>query len=156
MNKKLDVQIATIQIMKALDPTFFIAIEDGLKETSHSDTVKASIRRATVEAATEISESNANNKNAKVKRVLSANKLQTQGLDLLSKGDKKNAQKFFDKANQEYPIYQTTTLPPSSNGFTNKDMKDIQKKMDKDLDKMMEQKMDNLEKSTGGKWQRIN
>ena len=156
VDKKSDVQIATIQIMKALDPTFFIAIEDGLKETSHSDTVKASIRRATVEAATEISESNANNKNAKVKRVLSANKLQTQGLDLLSKGDKKNAQKFFDKANQEYPIYQTTILPPSSNGFTNKDMKDIQKKMDKQLDELMKQKMDNLEKSSGGKWKRIN
>ena len=66
------VQIATIQIMKALDPTFFIAIEDGLKETSHSDTVKASIRRATVEAATEILEGNSNHKNVKVNKVLSA------------------------------------------------------------------------------------
>ena len=142
--------------MKALDPTFFIAIEDGLKETSHSDTVKASIRRATVEAATEISESNANNKNAKVKRVLSAKKLEIQGLDLLSKGDKKNAKKFFDKANQEYQIHQTTILPTSSNGFTEKDMKDMKKEMDKELEEMMNKKMDNLEKSSGGKWKRVN
>ena len=156
VDKKSDVQIATIQIMKALDPTFFIAIEDGLKETSHSDTVKASIRKATVEAATEISENNSNHKNVKVNKVLSAKKFQTQGLDLLNKGDKKSAQKLFDKANQEYPIYQTITLPPSSNGFSEKEMKAMQKKMDKELDKMMEQKMDNLEKSTGGKWQRIN
>ena len=154
VDKKSDVQIATIQIMKALDPTFFIAIEDGLKETSHSDTVKASIRRATVEAATEISESNANNKNAKVKRVLSAKKFETEGFELLNKGDKKSAQKFFDKAYKEYPIYQKLT--PSSNGFTDKDMKAMQKKMDKELDKMMEQKMDNLDKSSGGKWKRIN
>ena len=88
--------------------------------------------------------------------MLSANKLQTQGLDLLSKGYKKNAQKLFDKANQEYPIYQTTILPPSSNGFSEKEMKAMQKEMNKELDKMMDKKMDNLEKSSGGKWKRIN
>ncbi len=54
VGKKTDVQIATIQIMKSLDPVFFISIEEGLKETTFSDTVKASIKRATVEAATEV------------------------------------------------------------------------------------------------------
>ncbi len=150
VDKKSDVQIATIQIMKALDPTFFIAIEDGLKETTHSDTVRASIRRATVEAATEISEDNSNHKNQKVKKVLSAKQFETEGFELLSKGDKKNAQKLFDKANQEYPVYQKLTT--SSNGFDNSDMKAMQKK----LDKMMNRKMDSIERATGGKWKRVN
>ncbi len=149
VDKKSDVQIATIQVMKALDPTFFIAIEDGLKETTHSDTVRASIRRATVEAATEISEDNSNHKNQKVKKVLSAKKLETEGNELLSKGDKKNAQKFFDKANQEYPIYQKLTASPK--GFDNSDMKKMQKELNKKMDRMM----DSLEKATGGKWKRI-
>jgi hypothetical protein len=149
VDKKSDVQIATIQIMKALDPTFFIAIEDGLKETTHSDTVRASIRRATVEAATEISEDNSNHKNQKVKKVLSAKKFETEGFELLNKGDKRNAQKLFDKANQEYPIYQKLT--PSSSGFDNSDMKAMQKK----LNKIMDRKMDSLERATGGKWKRV-
>jgi hypothetical protein len=156
VDKKSDVQIATIQIMKALDPAFFIAIEDGLKETTHSDTVRASIRRATVEAATEISEDNSNYKNQKVKKVLSAKKLEKEGFELLNKGDKKNAQKLFDKANQEYPIYQKLTSSSNSpNGFDSKDMKAMQKKMNKELDKIMDRKMDSLEKASGIKWKRL-
>jgi hypothetical protein len=150
VDKKSDVQIATIQIMKALDPAFFIAIEDGLKETTKSDTVRASIRRATVEAATEISETNSNHKNQKVKKVLSAKKLQNEGLDLLSKGDTKNAQKLFEKANKEYPIYYTST-PPVSTSFSDRDMRKMQKKMDKEMDRKMDKMIDSL----GGNWKRI-
>jgi hypothetical protein len=148
VDKKTDVQIATIQIMKALDPAFFIAIEDGLKETTKSDTVRASIRRATVEAATEISETNSNHKNQKVKRVLSAKKLETEGFELLNKGDKKNAHKLFEQAHKEYPIYQNMPSSSFSSGFDNSDIKSMQKK----LDKMMKKKMDSLEKALGGKW----
>lgn len=152
VDKKSDVQIATIQIMKALDPVFFIAIEDGLKETTKSDTVRASIRRATVEAATEISETNSNHKNQKVKRVLSAKQLQNEGIELLNKGDKKNAQKLFDKANKEYPIYQNMPSSSFSSGFDNSDIKSMQKK----LDKKMKKTLDSIEKATGGQWKRLN
>ena len=150
VDKKSDVQIATIQIMKELDPAFFIAIEDGLKETTHSDTVRASIRKATVEAATEISENNANHKNQKVRKVLSAKRLENEGNELMSKGDKKNAQKLFDKAHQEYPIYQKLTSS-SSGGFSDRDMRKMQKKIDKEMDR----KMDSLEKAMGGNWKRV-
>jgi hypothetical protein len=153
VDKKSDVQIATIQIMKALDPTFFIAIEDGLKETTHSDTVRASIRRATVEAATEISETNSNHKNQKVKKVLSAKKFENEGIELLNRGDKKNAQKLFDKANQEYPIYQKLTT--SSSDFDSKDLSKEMKAMQKQAEKELDKKMKDLEKSSGGKWKRI-
>lgn len=113
--------------MKALDPAFFIAIEDDLKETTKSDTVKASLRRATVEAATEILETNSNHKNQKVKKVLSAKQLQNERIELLNKVDKKNTQKFFEKANREYPVYVQTQPPSSSNGFSEKDMKKLEK-----------------------------
>jgi hypothetical protein len=150
IDKKSDVQIATIQIMKALDPVFFIAIEDGLKETTDSDTVKASIRKATVEAATQISEENSNHKNQKVKRVLSSKQLEEEGFNLLSKGDKKNAQKLFEQAHKEHPIYHDIS-PSTSTGFTNRDIRKMQKKMDKDLDRKMDKMMDSL----GGNWKRI-
>jgi hypothetical protein len=150
IDKKSDVQIATIQIMKALDPVFFIAIEDGLKETTDSDTVKASIRRATVEAATEISETNSNHKNQKVKKVLSSKQLETEGFELLSKGDKKNAHKRFEQAHQEHPIYHDVS-PSTSTGFSKRDIRKMQKQVNKELDR----KMDSLEKASGVKWERI-
>ena len=75
--------------------------------------------------------------------------METEGFELLNKGDRKNAQKLFDKANQEYPIYQKLTS--SSSGFDNSDMKAMQKKMNKELDR----KMDSLEKASGVKWKRV-
>ncbi len=102
VNKKTDVQIATIQIMKSLDPTFFISIEEGLKETTHSDTVKASIKRATVEAATEIStDPTIKIKNKKVQKVLSVHQLEKESYDNFVKGDLKTAKIKWEKANQE-------------------------------------------------------
>jgi hypothetical protein len=102
VNKKTDVQIATIQIMKSLDPTFFISIEEGLKETTHSDTVRASIKRATVEAATEISiDPTIKTKNKKVQKVLSAHQLEKESYDNFVKGDIKTAKIKWQKANQE-------------------------------------------------------
>jgi hypothetical protein len=152
IGKKTDVQLATIQIMKALDPTFFISIEEGLKETTNSDSVKASIRKATVEAATEISQTVSNHKNVKVTKVLSSKELETKAIEALKKGDAKNAQKFFDKAHAEYPIY--TTVMPSSGSFE-KDVKRMNKQMDKQMDKLMKKKMDSLEKATGVEWKRL-
>lgn len=102
VNKKTDVQIATIQIMKSLDPSFFISIEEGLKETTHSDTVMASIKRATVEAATEISiDPTIKTKNKKVQKVLSAHQLEKESYDNFVKGDLKTAKIKWQKANTE-------------------------------------------------------
>jgi len=106
VGKSVDVQIATVQIMKTLDPTFFISIEGGLKEATKSDTVRASIRKATVEAANELGNDPSNRtKNKKVQKVLSAKEFEDQGLNLVLKGDFDQAQKSFQKANQAYPKY---------------------------------------------------
>jgi hypothetical protein len=154
IDKKSDVQIATIQIMKALDPVFFIAIEDGLKETTDSDTVKASIRRATVEAATQISEENTNHKNQKVKKVLSSKQLEAEGFELLSKGDKKNAHKLFEQAHKEHPIYHNVS-EATNTGFTDKDIRKMQKRMEKEMDRKMDKMIDSLNKATGGNWKTV-
>lgn len=108
VGKNVETQIATIQIMKGLDPSFFIAIESGLKEATKSDSVKASIRRATVEAATELgNDPTIRNKNRKVQKVLSAKEFEDQGLVWVSKGDFNKAQESFQKSNQEYQTYQS-------------------------------------------------
>jgi hypothetical protein len=102
VGKKTDVQIATIQIMKSLDPVFFISIEEGLKETTHSDTVMASIKRATVEAATEVqADPNIKTKNKRVQKVLSVHQLEKESYDNFVKGDIKTAKIKWQKANQE-------------------------------------------------------
>ncbi len=104
VGKKPDVQIATIRIMKTLDPHFFISIEEGLNETTTSDSVRATLRKITVEAATEIGDNPTNlNKSKKAQRVLSAKELENKGYDLLLKGDFENAEKSFHEANQHYP-----------------------------------------------------
>jgi hypothetical protein len=104
--KNAETQIATIQIMKGLDPAFFITIESGLKEATKSDSVKASIRRATVEAATELgNDPTIQTKNRKVQKVLSAKEFESQGLEWVSKGDFGKAQESFQKANKEYKTY---------------------------------------------------
>jgi Spy/CpxP family protein refolding chaperone len=106
VGKKADIQIATIQIMKNLDPAFFISIESGLKEATHSDTVRASIRRATFEAANEIGEISPNaTKNRKVQKVLSAQKYEQDGLVWVSKGDFDKAKKSFEQAQEVHPTY---------------------------------------------------
>ena len=106
VGKNDETQIATIQIMKGLDPAFFISIETGLKETTKSDTVRASIRRATVEAATELgNDPTIRTKNKKVQKVLSAKEFEDQGLVWVSKGDFNKAQESFQKANKEYKTY---------------------------------------------------
>jgi hypothetical protein len=81
IGKKTDVQIATIQIMKGLDPEFFISIEEGLSETTRSDTVKASLRRATINAAKEISVDNKPlaTRNQKITQILSSKEASKQG-----------------------------------------------------------------------------
>ena len=102
VGKKTDVQIATIQIMKSLDPVFFISIEEGLKQTTHSDTVKASIKRATVEAATEVeADQTIKTKNKKVQKVLSVHRLEKESYDDFVKGNIKTAKIKWQKANQE-------------------------------------------------------
>ncbi len=106
VGKNDETQIATIQIMKGLDPAFFISIETGLKETTKSDTVRASIRRATVEAATELgNDPIIRTKNKKVQRVISAKALENQGLEWVSKGDFNKANESFKQANKEYKTY---------------------------------------------------
>jgi hypothetical protein len=144
IGKKTDVQIATIQIMKALDPAFFISIEEGLKETSNSDSVKASIRRATIDAANEISVNLPPQKSTKLKKVLSSSELEEKGREALKKGDSKTAQKYFDQANDAYPIYrsQSTSTPI----IDDKDMERMKKKMERELNrdlKKMKQEMEN-------------
>jgi hypothetical protein len=81
IGKKTDVQIATIQIMKGLDPEFFISIEEGLSETTRSDTVRASLRRATINAAKEISVDNKPlaTRNQKITQILSSKEASKQG-----------------------------------------------------------------------------
>ncbi len=108
VGKNVETQIATIQIMKGLDPSFFIAIESGLKEATKSDSVKASIRRATVEAATELgNDPIVRTKNRKVQKVLSAKEFEDQGLVWVEKGDFGKAQESFQKSNKEYQSYQS-------------------------------------------------
>jgi hypothetical protein len=102
VGKKTDVQIATIQIMKSLDPVFFISIEEGLKETTHSDTVRASIKRATVDAATEIeTDPNVKTKIKKVQKVLATHQLEKESYEAFSKGDIKSAKVKWQKANED-------------------------------------------------------
>lgn len=108
VGKNVETQIATIQIMKGLDPSFFIAIESGLKEATKSDSVKASIRRATVEAATELgNDPTVRTKNRKVQKVLSAKEFEEQGLVWVTKGDFSKAQESFQKSNKEYQTYES-------------------------------------------------
>ena len=107
VGKNVNTQIATIQIMKGLDPTFFLAIESGLKEATKSDTVRASIRRATIEAATELNnDPTIRTKSQKVQKVLSAKKFEDQGLVWVSKGNFDKAQESFQKSNKEYKTYE--------------------------------------------------
>jgi hypothetical protein len=107
VGKKTDVQIATIQIMKSLDPVFFISIEEGLKETTHSDTVRASIKRATVDAATEIeTDPNVKTKIKKVQKVLATHQLEKESYEAFSKGDIKSAKVKWQKANEDNLTFQ--------------------------------------------------
>jgi hypothetical protein len=102
VGKKTDVQIATIQIMKSLDPVFFISIEEGLKETTHSDTVRASIKRATIDAATEIeTDPTVKDKTKKVQKVLATHQLEKESYEAYSKGDIKSAKIKWQKANED-------------------------------------------------------
>lgn len=137
VGKKTDVQIATIQIMKSLDPVFFISIEEGLKETTHSDTVRASIKRATVEAATELDADPSNkNKNKKIQKVLSVHKLEKESYDDFVKGNIKTAKIKWQKANEEASPFprdeffdNSTTWKEIKNG----DLKDLKKNGFKEL-----------------------
>jgi hypothetical protein len=118
VNKKTDVQIATIQIMKSLDPSFFISIEEGLKETTHSDTVRASIKKATVDAANEIAvDPTIRVKSKKVQKVLSAQKLEKEGYDNFLKGDFKSAKIKWHRANEEFPSFQDDEFFDKSSGW---------------------------------------
>ncbi len=106
VGKKTDVQIATIQIMKSLDPVFFISIEEGLKETTHSDTVKASIKRATVDAATEIErDPTIKTKIKKAQKVLATHQLERESYEAFSKGDIKSAKIKWQKANESNLVF---------------------------------------------------
>jgi hypothetical protein len=144
VGKKTDVQIATIQIMKSLDPVFFISIEEGLKETTHSDTVKASIRRATVDAAIEVStESRSSVKNKKIQKVLSAKQYEEKGNEHFAKGDLKSAKIEWQKADQEFPLFkEESSFRPSgfSSGFSEGFASDkkIRKAMQKDLNRLQD------------------
>jgi hypothetical protein len=144
VGKKTDVQIATIQIMKSLDPVFFISIEEGLKETTHSDTVKASIRRATVDAATEVStESGSSIKNKKIQKVLSAKKFEDKGNESFAKGDFKGAKIEWQKADREFPLYrEESSFKQSgfSSGFSQDFASDkkMRKAMQKDLNRLQD------------------
>jgi hypothetical protein len=137
VGKKTDVQIATIQIMKSLDPVFFISIEEGLKETTHSDTVRASIKRATVEAATEVqADPNIKNKTKKVQKVLSSHQLEKESYDNFVKGDLKNAKIKWQKANQEEIVFPNDELFDKSSKWKeikNIDLKDLKKNGFKEL-----------------------
>ncbi len=137
VGKKTDVQIATIQIMKSLDPVFFISIEEGLKETTFSDTVKASIKRATVEAATEVqADPTIKNKTKKVQKVLSSHQLEKESYDNFVKGDLKNAKIKWQKANQEEITFPSNELFDKSSKWTeikSSDLSDLKKSGFKDL-----------------------
>ena len=137
VGKKTDVQIATIQIMKSLDPIFFISIEDGLKQTTHSDTVKASIKRATVEAATEV-QANPSTKtnNKKVQKVLSVHQLERESYDHFVKGDIKSAKIKWQKANQESSLISNDEFFNNSSSWkeiSKKDLKELKKNGFKEL-----------------------
>lgn len=138
VGKSADVQIATIQIMKTLDPSFFLAIEGGLKEATKSDSVRAIIRDATVEAASEISYDSQNKKaNPKVKKVLSVKELEDKGYEYLKKGDVTNANKYFQKAMDEYPSHYQSTDIKDFGSFS----KRSQKQMEKELQRKLEEQM---------------
>jgi hypothetical protein len=136
IGKKSDVQIATIQVMKALDPSFFISIEEGLKETSNSDSVKASIRRATIDAANEVLTDTPKKKSVKVQKVLSSSELEQKGRDALRKGDSKTAQKYFDQAHEEYPVYHSKIVTSSST-IDSKEIEKMRNQMQKELNRDM-------------------
>lgn len=131
VGKKTDVQIATIQIMKSLDPVFFISIEQGLKETTYSDTVRASIKRATVEAATELNaDPNNKLKNKKVQKVLSVHQLEKESYDHFVKGDIKNAKIKWQKAKQENSPFSSSDFFDNSTSWkeiSSKDLKELKK-----------------------------
>lgn len=156
VGKKTDVQIATIQIMKSLDPVFFISIEEGLKQTTHSDTVKASIRRATVDAATELStESGGTIKNKKVQRVLSAKKYEDKGNNHFERGDLKNAKIEWQKADQEFPLFadeKSFRKSAYSSGFSQDfgSDKKMRKAMEKDLKRLQDSMTRVLKKQMEG------
>jgi hypothetical protein len=144
VGKKTDVQIATIQIMKSLDPVFFISIEEGLKETTHSDTVKASIRRATVDAATEVSTESGNSiKNKKIQKVLSAKHYEEKGNEHFARGDLKSAKIEWQKADQEFPLFKdegSFRQSGFSSGFSEDFSSDkkMRKAMQKDLNRLQD------------------
>jgi hypothetical protein len=137
VGKKTDVQIATIQIMKSLDPVFFISIEEGLKETTHSDTVRASIKRATVEAATELdADPTIKNKNKKIQKVLSVHKLEKESYDDYVKGNIKTAKIKWQKANEvDSPFPKDEFFDNSSKWkeIKNGDLKELKKNGFKEL-----------------------
>lgn len=158
VGKKTDVQIATIQIMKSLDPVFFISIEEGLKETTHSDTVKASIRRATVDAATEVSTQLGNGvKNKKVQRVLSAKKFEERGNEHFAKGDLKSAKIEWQKADQEFPLFKGENSFRQS-GFTSGFSQDFpsDKKMRKAMQKDLNRLQDSMTRALKKQMERMN
>ena len=137
VGKKTDVQIATIQIMKSLDPVFFISIEEGLKETTHSDTVMASIKRATVEAATEVqADPTIKTKNKRVQKVLSVHQLEKESYDNFVKGDIKTAKIKWQKANQEstpFPNDEFFDKSTSWKEIKSSDLNDLKKNGFKEL-----------------------
>jgi hypothetical protein len=137
VGKRTDVQIATIQIMKSLDPVFFISIEEGLKETTHSDTVRASIKRATVEAATEVNaDPTIKTKNKQVQKVLSVHQLEKESYDHYVKGDLKTAKIKWQKASQEnspFPNDEFFNNSTSWKEIKNIDLKDLKKNGFKEL-----------------------
>ncbi len=108
VGKSAEVQVATVQIMKTLDPNFFISIEGGLKNATKNDTVRASIIKATVEAATELGEAPLPQTNKKkVQKVLTAKDFEEQGYKWISSGDFDKAQQSFQKSHQEFPTYKS-------------------------------------------------
>ena len=137
VGKKTDVQIATIQIMKSLDPVFFISIEEGLKETTHSDTVMVSIKRATVEAATEVqADPTIKTKNKRVQKVLSVHQLEKESYDNFVKGDIKTAKIKWQKANQEstpFPNDEFFDKSTSWKEIKSSDLNDLKKNGFKEL-----------------------
>jgi ABC-type Na+ efflux pump permease subunit len=137
VGKKTDVQIATIQIMKSLDPVFFISIEEGLKQTTHSDTVRASIKRATVEAAHEVqADPNIKNKSKKIQKVLASHQLEKESYDNYVKGDLKTAKIKWQKANQAEIVFPNDELFDKSSKWTeikSGDLKNLKKSGFKDL-----------------------
>ncbi len=143
VGKPAEQQMATVQIMKSLDPTFFISIENGLKEATKSDSVKATIRKATLEAASELTGTSNHVKTPKITKVLSSKEYEEKAFEYLQKGDTENANKYFDKAHKEYPIYTTS----SSGTFKQLDEK-TQQEMDKELYRQLYKNSEGFSDST--------